>query len=389
MKKILTFTVSILAALAAFAAGPVSLSDDDTRQAVYGALDQAKGALSSAPFGKNPIAILPMKSNHDQLIGRVKNMLVNAGFVCVEGKEDPMWDEIIKEIEWDERKSDILDPATIVKFGKLKAAKILFQCEVRVVDKNDTRVYAEVEMRATDIATKQVLWGNTFAYRYYIGKDVSGIIRLNTHLCNLLKKSFAEAGKSLAYPDVAGKLDHIKNIVVVPLSGDIDSYMTGLAIEMLTQTRFSPMNPHIPSLAQVRSTARDGLLKTDAVFYGSVRSLHKTRPVESKVAKKIVIKYDIVAQIQVFIEDAKTGSILWSKTVPLKETVTDFRDMTSEELKEYRQEKIDTIPDEIAEDVIDNWKHYLSIIGIVVGVIVALIVIVIGIKAFASYNNVR
>ncbi|MBQ9775751.1 MAG: hypothetical protein IJW17_06905, partial [Lentisphaeria bacterium] len=270
MKKIMMFVISMFAVLAVAANDIRLLANDDARQALYGALDKADAALKTAPFGKTPVAILPLKTGHSVLAGRIKNMLVKNGFVCVEGKEDPMWNEILKEIEWDERKNDILDPETIVKFGKLKAAKILIQCEIRVVDRNEERVYAEIELRATDIASKQIIWGGTFANRYYIGKNVQGIVSLDDELRQTLKKSFAEAKKSLIAPQVAGKLDHIKTITIVPLNGDIDLYMTQLATAMVTQTHLIPQNPHIPSLMQIRSTARDGLLKCDAILYGAI-----------------------------------------------------------------------------------------------------------------------
>ena len=126
MKKIITLMILAFAVFTAVANNGNFLANDDARQALYGALDKAENSLRSAPFGKAPVAILPLKAGHSVLAGRLKNMLVKCGFVCVEGKEDPMWDEILKEIEWDERKSDILDSRTIVKFGRLKSAKILF-----------------------------------------------------------------------------------------------------------------------------------------------------------------------------------------------------------------------------------------------------------------------
>ena len=388
MKKIVALFMLAIAVFSAAANNRI-LTDDDARQALYGALDNAAESLKTAPFGKKTIAILPLKTGNSVLIGRLKNMLVKSGFVCVEGKEDPMWNEILKEIEWHERKSDILDSKTIVKFGKLKAAKILFQCEIRIVDKNADRLYAEIELRATDIATKQVIWGGTFANRYYIGKNVQGIISLDDELRQTLKKSFIEAKKSLTTPQVAGKLNNIKTITIVPLNGDIDSYMTQLATAMITQTHLMPLNPHIPSLMQIRSTARDGLLKCDAILYGAIRALHKTKPETTRSGKKMVTKHNIVAEIQLFIEDAKNGNILWGETITVKEPIVSERDLNAAELKQLRQEKINAIPDDITEDVADNWKSYLKIFGIIIGGIAVLLFIVIAIKAFFSFNNVR
>ena len=389
MKKLITVFVLMFTVLSASANSYAFLADDDARQAVYGALDKAIPALKSAPFGNRTIAILPMKAGHSILAGRLKNMLVQSGFVCVEGKEDPMWDEILKEIEWDERKDDILDPATVVKFGKLKAAHILMQCEIRVIHRNSERIYAEIELRATDIATKRVIWGGTFANRFYFSKKVRGITGLDVELCELLRKNFKKAHKSLTAPVTAAKFNNIKTVTVVPLSGDIDSYITGLAKAMVTRTNLMPQDPHIPSLAEVRTAARDGLFNSDAILYGSVRALHKTDPTQYTQGKKVVTAWEVIAEIEISIEEAKTGNILWSEPVLVKETLTSERDMTPEELKNYREGKFNTIPDEIKEDIGDNWKSYLKVIGIIIGAVILLIAAVSVIKAFISYNSVR
>lgn len=367
------------------------IADDDARQAVYGALDQAKTALKSAPFGNRTVAILPVPGDSAGLLsGRLKNMLTELGFVCVEGKEDPMWNEIIREIAWDERKDDILDPATLVKFGKLKAAQILLYGRIRVLDRNADRVYAEIELHATDLATRRHIWGGSFAFRFYKGGEMQGIISLDNDLRMLLKKSFEEAKKSLQSPETAGKLETVKTVSVIPLAGDIDQYMTGLAIEMLTQTRHLPKSPRIPSLSQMRAAARDGQLEGDAVFYGAVRDLRRTDPVDRPTSdKKMESSCTIHADIQLFLEDLKSGVILWSKTITLAENFRTERPMTSAELAAARQTKIDAIPDAIKEDVVDNWKQYAVIFGIILGAVVLLVLVIVGIKAFSSYHNVR
>ena len=386
MKKFLVAFMLIFSAVAVSAANTMEfLANDDARQALYGALDKALPALKNAPFGNRTVAILPMKIGHNILAGRLKDMLVKSGFVCVEGKEDPMWDEILKEIEWDERKDDILDPATIVRFGKLKAAHILMQCEIRVLDKNTERVFAEIELRATDIATKRVIWGGTFTNRFYISKKVQGIIDLDFELRELLRKNFEKVQKSLNSSVTSAKFNNIKTVTVVPLSGDIDSYITELAAAMLTRTNLMPQNSHIPSLAQVRATSRDGLLNTDAVLYGSVRALHKTEPTECVENNKVIINYDVVAEIQISIEDAKTGNIIWSESLPVKENISSEREMTAEEI------------DELAKGLGSKIKlffveHWLGCILTVVIIIVAAIVLrfaVALIKALIANNNIR
>ncbi len=367
------------------------MNQEEIRQVLYGALDNTKASLRAAPFGTKTIALLPFSGRYEaSLAGRLKNIVTMAGFTCVEAKDDPMWNEIVREVAWNERKSDILDSASVVKFGKLKAAQVLLYGAVKVLDAGKDRCYAEIELHATDIATKQHVWGGNFACRLYRGKEVQGIVSLDAGIKNLLKKNFDEAKKSLLSPEIAGKLSEVRTVAVVPLAGDIDQYMTGLAIETLTQTKHQPKNPQIPSVSQLRVAARDGQVASDAVFYGAVRDLSKTESSTARMDDKTMrTTHTVNADIQLFMEDVKTGVILWSKTITLSETVTSDRDMTAEEAAKARQEKLDAVSEVVKEDMIDNWKFYVKIIAWTLGGIVLLILLVVGIKAFASYNNVR
>ena len=386
MKKILSLLL-LSAVIGIFAQG----MPEDVRQTLYGAIDQSASSLKSAPFGKKTVAILPIPGDDSGLIaGRLKNILTRQGFTCVEGKEDPMWNEIIKEIAWNERKDDILDPKTLVKFGKLKSAQILLYGRIRQIDRNNDRTYAEIELHATDIATKQHIWGGNFAFRLYKNKDFVGIISLDNELRMLLKKNFAEAQKSIVLPETAAKLNQIKTVSVIPLAGDIDRYMTGLAVEMLSQTRHLPKMPEIPSLSQTRIFAREHKIASDALFYGTVRDLHKTKPVSKVISRgKMRDTYQVNADIQLFLEDIKTGVILWSKTITLSETVTEERVMTAAEREAARKAKINSISDDVKDDLTDNFSRYLLIAAIVIGGIILLAGAFFLLKVFLSSRTIR
>lgn len=386
MKKILALFF-LAATISIFAQG----MPDDVRQTLYGAIDQSEAALKTAPFGKKTVAILPIPGDTSSLIaGRLKNILTRQGFTCVEGKEDLMWNEIIKEIAWDERKDDILDAKTLVKFGKLKNAQILLYGKIRQIDRNDDRTYAEIELHATDIATKQHIWGGNFAARLYKNKDFQGIISLDNELRMLLKKNFAEAQKSILQPETAAKLEAIKTVSVIPLAGDVDRYMTGLAVEMLSQTRHLPKMPEIPSLSQTRIFAKEHKIPSDAIFYGTVRDLHKTKPVSKAVSRgKMSDSYQVCADIQLFLEDIKTGVILWSKTITLTETIAQERLMTAAEREKARQDKIDSISDSVKDDITNNFSRYLLIAAIIIGALLLVAGAFVLLKVFLSSRTIR
>lgn len=386
MKKLFILAILSTFILSASANTAHLLADDEARQALYGALDQFSAALQTAPFGKAPIALLPLKAGNALLNGRVKSILVKAGFVCIEGKSDPVFNEILKEIEWGERKSDILDPATITKFGKLKAAKLLLLCDIRVLTRNPHRIYAEIEIRAVSIATGKVVWGDTFTATHYTVPGAAGLVHLTKEQYKAIEKGFEKARLSL---ETSPKLAGIKTISVVPISGDSNSYITNFAMQMLTRTQYTPQSPKIPSMSLIRSAARDGVFDSDAVLYGSVRAFYMTKPVTEQRGKRIITRYDVVADIHLFIEDIKKSSVLWGENIRVQETISSERAMNSAELKKYRKAKLDALPDDITEDIADNWKSYLKTFGIIAGVLIALALAVFGLKVFFSYNNVR
>jgi hypothetical protein len=379
MKKLLALLFAV-AAIPLFAA---DFYDDEVRQAVYNALDQARPVLKSAPFGTRTVAVLPFRGDKSELfVGKLKNMLTECGFKCVEGKEDPMWNEIIREIAWDERKDDILDPATLIKFGKLKAAQILLYGRVVALDRNDERVYVEIELHAADLKTKRHIWGGTFAARFYRNKDIQGIVVLDDGLKSLLKENFAEVGKSLQSREFSGKLAGIRSVAVIPLAADIDEYITGLAIEALAATSHQPMRPDIPSLTQLRLLARSDKMPADGVLHGAVRDLRRTNHPAVAVDEKTMRESCTVhAEIQLFLEDPKDGMILWSKTVTIAKTFSCDRPMTPEELEAARKATRKNFLYQIEDIFLDHWGKILC------GIIVIAVLFFLGAAVMAWLKN--
>ena len=172
MKKILFLSFCAVAAWhMAFAE-----TDEDARAAFIDAAKDAETGLRTAaiPSGKS-VALLPVAGplGEDWMAGLLQNALTAAGKTCVVAKHDPAFAAILKELEWDARKEDILDSKTIDRFGSLKSAQILLSAVVTVAQKtakdDEVRcVFVELELHAIEIATKKHLWGGVFAKRRYL-----------------------------------------------------------------------------------------------------------------------------------------------------------------------------------------------------------------------------
>jgi hypothetical protein len=313
MKKAL-----IMAAVLGFAgAAPRVLAQstwsDEGRQALQMAVaDAQKAVVGKLPVGE-PISVLPIAGDQgDYVRGLLKNALTAAGLRTVEEKDEPFFTNVLAEVEWDERKADMLDDATIVKFGKLQATKILVYGTVRE-EPSPTRVFVELELHASSLVTKQHLWGGTFARRFYLPGARQGLVDLNDSIRQALKQAFVAGGASLTKSE---KLRDVHTVLFVPLAGDVDGYITGLAKDMFKASAVNPKDLDVQTLGQARVILRDQPQQADATLVGSVRDLYR----EMSGVTFQGTNYTIHAEVQVEIQRAAGNEILWSDTLSAKAT---------------------------------------------------------------------
>lgn len=283
---------------------------EEVRQALHLAMEDARQALaeSGLPHGQT-LSVLPLQNDSDRYVeGLMKNAVTAAGMTYVEGREDPIWDDVLQEIEWAERKSDILDESTLTRFGRLKSTQLLLYGAVREASSANNRVFVELEMHVSSIETKQHLWGRVFTQRFYLPGEVQGIIAMNEAVRALLKEALAPVAASLVENP---KLAAIRSVAIVPLSGDIDGYVTGLVQDTLSRTPLYPKDLDLQTLAEARLLLRGQPDLADAVLYGAVRDLYRERHQETFDTDV----YKMHAELQLRIQDANTGEVLWSDTL--------------------------------------------------------------------------
>jgi hypothetical protein len=296
--------------------------DEDVRQALQAALKDASASLRAAaiPAGE-PVSALPLAGDQDGYVeALLKSAVTDAGKTFVEGKTDPFWDEIMKEVEWGMRKGDMLDAKTIVAFGKLKAARILIYGTVREAGVANRRVFVELELHASSLATKQHLWGGVFAKRFYLpGADApEGLLDIPAQVREPLRVDIArKAVASLQKQE--GKLGVVRTVAFVPLAGDIDKYATFVLRDAVSQTKLNPKNLDLQTLGEARLLLRDQPQQADALLYGALRSISRRQTGYTVRTRS----YEVQAEVQACIENAATREVLWSDTLAATTTYTE------------------------------------------------------------------
>lgn len=319
MKKSVFLAIAASAAVlfpSARAENGTEAFSDEVRQAFAAAMSDVSDSLKSSgiPVGAS-MSVLPLRGDRDEAVaGLVKIAVTDAGRKYVEGKEDPMWNEVIKEMAFDERNVGLLDPATLVKIGSLQATDVLVYGVVRASDVTENRVFVELELHATDVKTKTHLWGGLFAKRWYVpGSDVpKGISELSVVIRDQLKRTMTSniVDSLKAQP----KLSAVSSVVLLPLVGDEDRYCSYILRDAIVQTEgLVAKELDLTSLQGARTVFRDyPVVAGDAVVYGAVRQLGWF---ETPGPLGIFAKYDVQIDFQAAIERNDTHDVLWSDTI--------------------------------------------------------------------------
>lgn len=319
--KIITLSIPLFALFIAMPA--TAQTDGAERQALRKAVDEARAAMEDASIGKGNISLLPLHGDDTGYVeGLLKNAVTAAGLKYVEGKNDPLWDEIIKEVAWDEKKGDMLDNKTIAPFGDLQGTEMLMYGVVRTSKPRENCAYAEIELHLTKIATKEHVWGGVFTYRIY-GPDVQPIVQIDPEVRQALQDLLSQGAQSLKQSNAAAKMD---SALVVPFAGDLDNSVTGMAMDMFNDMDVKPRVLDVDTLGEARMMLRDTPDRADALLYGAVREMSR----ELKHEEFLQDVYEINLFVQMQLQDAQTGDVLWSKT--LSDTYDDVEERSEEGL---------------------------------------------------------
>ena len=153
-----------LSAVPAFAEDAQDAFSQKERELLRALANDVKAALSESGLSETvPVSTLPVQGDRGlYLESLLKIAISKAGLNYVEGRNDPMWSEIVSEIKWDELKEDMLDETTLTKFGRLQAARFLVYGRLFLDADKKGRPRAELHLHVASTETKQHPWGDVF-----------------------------------------------------------------------------------------------------------------------------------------------------------------------------------------------------------------------------------
>lgn len=327
-------------------------------------------SLKNVPVKKGEtITILPLEGDTADgfLGGLIKNAATKAGLTIVEAKDSALLDEILKEIAWDERKSDILDSETVTKLGQLKGTENYLYGKVLSTEQNDRFVFLHIELHMTSVATKQHIWGDTFSRRAFIpgANQPQGLSAIPTDIRETVKTDITSyVMKSISK---APNASTVKTVAIVPLAGDEDLYVTHCVQDALSQKGYFPKDLGVSTMAEAVYLLAEDSSRADSVLSGVVRELSIEQEPEAEFPTKHI--FDVVAEVQVKLEKSGTREILWSDTIFSKVRIE--KELTQAELEVQDETVFSTI---------------ITLVGYGIGIIIVLFIIV---KFLGAITRVR
>lgn len=311
-------------------------------------------SLKNVPVKKGEtITILPLKGDTESgfVADLIKTAATKAGLTIVEAKDSEMLDKIVKEIAWDERKSDILDPETITGFGELKGTENFLYGKVLSTESNNRFVFLHIELHMTSVATKQHIWGDTFSRRAFLPgvNQPEGYSEIPTDIRETVKIDITSMVTNSI--SAAPNAKTVETVAIVPFAGDEDLYVTHCIQDALVKKGYKPKDLGVKTKGEAVFLLAEDSSRADAVLSGVVRELSIQQEPEPEYPTHHT--YNVVAEVQITLQKSGTSDILWSDTILSKVTVR----------KELDQQEI-AMQEEAAVSLFGKIVRY-GIIGIV------------------------
>ncbi|HUW33973.1 MAG TPA: hypothetical protein VM223_20380 [Planctomycetota bacterium] len=166
MEKVKRFIPVLMVLVLLLLAVPLAARADD-QEALQRATDSAIAKIADGLGKRNvadvkTVAVVPLRGDEgDYATSGLRSATTKSSY-GVFTRDDPTWDMLLGEIEWGTRREDVMDPATVQKFGKIAGVDAILYGRVWGSRINMWGLRAETKLTVTlaDVETGQELWSS-------------------------------------------------------------------------------------------------------------------------------------------------------------------------------------------------------------------------------------
>ena len=150
----------LLSAVAGMA--DVRAAEAETLQrAADAALQPVAADLAGRKFEQiKRIAVVPLRGDTGGYVTeRVRDLVARTPYALFT-REDQVWDDLLREIEWGTRREDVMNPETVQRFGKVEGVDAILYGTIwdNSINLWSSRGHTKVSLVLADVETGQELW---------------------------------------------------------------------------------------------------------------------------------------------------------------------------------------------------------------------------------------
>lgn len=135
-------------------------ADETSDKAAQEAITNAMDSLSAQEFPEVVrIAVVPLRNDPDKAITDILKISVTKTKYDIILRDDEEWAELLKNIEWETRREDIMNPDTVQELGGILGVDALLYGTVKEIDEAFIRTKVRLNLNLANVQTGQLLWG--------------------------------------------------------------------------------------------------------------------------------------------------------------------------------------------------------------------------------------
>jgi len=167
MRKLKTAWMVVALALLAVAGGIRPARADDAemmRRAIDKAVARISTELDATEFSIKSIAVVPLRGDTDggYVTDQIRSAVTSSPYAAFT-RDDETWDTLLAEIGWGDKRGDVMDAATIQKFGSINGVETILYGVVwdKSFSDSGARAHTRIGVRLAVVETGQEIWAAT------------------------------------------------------------------------------------------------------------------------------------------------------------------------------------------------------------------------------------
>jgi hypothetical protein len=286
-------------------------------QTIDNAAQEAGKRLKATAFEDiQSIAVLPLwgacpNDTKTYIVRTIQSQLIGGPYRVME-RSDPAWDNLLSEIEWSDKREDIMNQATLQQFGRIVGCDAVVYGTVREcqIYPDSFQAVTRLSLTMGVVETGEAKWSSGEIKEV---KVVPGPLELTGNVDSLLAQAISQACQKAASSLQASGAG-TEGFVVFPLRGqDGDGYVRGVLQSSLAQVGSSPIPVAIAEwreylVANSQNEQSVEAMRGFAKLKGYPALLHGAVNVREARSGR----YHARASFTVTLVETETGRTLWS-----------------------------------------------------------------------------